>query len=82
MDIKMDRKAKTAVVGCGMISNIYLKNLKNLFHIIDLVAVGNRSMASAEEPAFRFEMKPLAPGCYSSFMGGAGRADAEKSLVD
>lgn len=47
----MNRKVKTAVVGCGMISNIYIKNLKNLFHIIDLVAVGNRTMDSAEEKA-------------------------------
>ena len=49
--MKVDRKIKTAVVGCGMISNIYIKNLKNMFHIIDLVAVGNRSMAAAEEKA-------------------------------
>ncbi len=47
----MDRRVQTAVVGCGMISNIYLKNLKNLFHIIDLTAVGNRSMAAAKEKA-------------------------------
>ena len=42
--MQMDRKVKTAVVGCGMISNIYIKNFKNLFHVIDLVAVGNRSL--------------------------------------
>ena len=47
----MHRKIKTAVIGCGMISNIYIKNLKELFYIIDLVAVGNRSMAAAEEKA-------------------------------
>lgn len=33
------KKVKTAVVGCGMISNIYIRSLKNLFYIIDLVAV-------------------------------------------
>lgn len=47
----MERKIKTAVVGCGMISNIYIKNLKNLFSIIDLVALGNRSRTAAEEKA-------------------------------
>ena len=47
----MDRKIKTAVVGCGMISNIYIKNLKNMFPVIDLAAVGNRSLAAAEEKA-------------------------------
>ena len=30
---------KTAVVGCGMISNIYIRNLKELLSITDLVAV-------------------------------------------
>ena len=30
------RKVKTAVVGCGMISNIYIRNLKHLFSVIDL----------------------------------------------
>ena len=47
----MIRKVKTAVVGCGMISHIYIKNLKHLFHIIDLVAVGNRSLPAAEKMA-------------------------------
>ena len=47
----MDKRMKTAVVGCGMISNIYIKNLKNLFSIIDLVAVGDRNPAAAEEKA-------------------------------
>ena len=47
----MTRKVKTAVIGCGMISNIYIKNLKNLFHIIDLVAVCDRNRAAAEEKA-------------------------------
>ncbi len=45
------KKVKTAVVGCGMISNIYLRNLKNLFYIIDLVAVCNHHREKAEEKA-------------------------------
>ena len=45
------RKVKTAVVGCGMISGIYLKNLKDLFQITDLVAVGNRTPGPAQEKA-------------------------------
>ena len=44
-------RMKTAVVGCGMISNIYIKNLKHLFSIIDLVAVADISRAAAEEKA-------------------------------
>ena len=45
------RKVKTAIVGCGMISNIYIKNLKNLFYIIDLVAVCDINPAAAKEKA-------------------------------
>ena len=47
----MERKVRTAVVGCGMISNIYIKNLKNLFTIIDLAAVSDLNQAAAEEKA-------------------------------
>ena len=47
-------KVKTAVVGCGAISSIYIRNLKSLFTIIDLVALCNRSRSKAEEKAARF----------------------------
>ena len=47
----MENKVATAVVGCGMISNIYIKNLKNLFTIIDLVAVADLNRAAAEQKA-------------------------------
>ncbi len=42
---------KTVVIGCGMISNIYLRNLKNLFHSIDLIGVSDIRRESAEEKA-------------------------------
>lgn len=45
------KKMTTAVVGCGMISNIYIKNLKNLFSVIDLAAVADINRAAAEEKA-------------------------------
>ncbi len=45
------KKVKTAVVGCGMISNIYIRNLKNLFSIIDLVSICDLNTAVAEEKA-------------------------------
>lgn len=32
-------RVRTAIVGCGTISNIYIRNLMHLFSIIDLVAV-------------------------------------------
>lgn len=43
------KKVKTAIVGCGMISNIYIKNLKDLFSIIELVAVCDRNPDLAED---------------------------------
>ena len=48
------RKVRTAVVGCGMISSIYIRNLKNLFYIIDLVALANRSEDAARTQAEKF----------------------------
>ena len=51
MNISEVKKVKTAVVGCGMISNIYLRNLKHLFAIIDLAAVCDIYAPAAEEKA-------------------------------
>ena len=45
------RKMKTAVIGCGMISNIYIRNLKRMFSIIDLIAVCDMRRESAEKQA-------------------------------
>ena len=44
-------KVKTAVVGCGMISTIYLKNMINLFSIIDVVAVCDLNVENAKKQA-------------------------------
>ena len=47
------KKVKTAVIGAGMISDIYLENLKNRFSIIDLVGISDivteKSKAQAEK---------------------------------
>lgn len=45
------KKVKTAIVGCGMISNIYIHNLKNLFHVVDLVAISDINREAANEKA-------------------------------
>ena len=47
----MIQKVKTAVIGCGMISNIYIRNLKHLFWICDLAAVCDINPAAAREKA-------------------------------
>ena len=51
------KPVKTAVIGCGMISSIYLSNLKERFSIIDLVGcsdlVEEKSRAQAEKYGIR-----------------------------
>ena len=47
-------KVKTAVVGCGMISSIYIRNLSQMFSVIDLCAVCNRRREAAEARAKEF----------------------------
>ena len=48
------KPVKTAVVGCGKISDIYIRNLSRLFSIIDLTALCNRTASTAEEKAKQF----------------------------
>ena len=45
------KKVKTAVVGCGKISNIYIRNMSKLFSIIDLAAVCDIIPEAAREKA-------------------------------
>lgn len=45
------KKVKTAIIGCGMISNVYIKNLKNLFYIIDLVGLCDTNEEAANQKA-------------------------------
>lgn len=47
-------KIKTAVIGCGMISYIYIKNLKNLFSVIDLAGICDNNAESAREKSELF----------------------------
>lgn len=48
------RRVKAAIVGCGMISNIYIKNLLHTFTIIDLVALCDRFPEAAKKQAEQF----------------------------
>ena len=58
-------KMKTAVIGCGMISGIYIRNLSSLFSIIDLDAICHTRRETAEAKAKEFLV-----GEWD--MGGAG----------
>ena len=48
------QKVKTAVVGCGMISSIYIRNLSQMFSVIDLAAVCDMRLEAAEARAKEF----------------------------
>ena len=50
------RKVKTAVVGCGMISSIYIRNLSQMFSVIDLAAVCDVRKEAAEARAKEFNI--------------------------
>ena len=50
---------KTAVVGCGMISSIYIKNFLHLFSVIDLVGVCDTNEANAREKSRFFGVPVL-----------------------
>lgn len=51
--MKTFKPVKVAVIGCGMISGIYLTNLKNMFNVTELVGcsdiIPEKSKAKAEE---------------------------------
>ncbi len=48
------QKVKTAVIGCGMISSIYIRNLSRMFSVIDLAAVCDVRREAAEARAKEF----------------------------
>ena len=53
-------------------------------HCLEILAAMEESAATGQAVKLdtAFDMKPLAPGYYSSFFGGMARADAERSLMD
>ena len=50
------QKVRTAVVGCGMISSIYIRNLSQMFSVIDLTAVSDVRKEAAEARAKEFSI--------------------------
>ncbi|MBQ7821257.1 MAG: Gfo/Idh/MocA family oxidoreductase [Clostridia bacterium] len=53
------KPVKTAVIGAGMISGIYLENLKNRFSIIDLVGVSDLVDAKAQAQAEKYGIRKM-----------------------
>ncbi len=52
-------KVKTAIVGCGMISDIYMKTLSTRFQIIDLVACCDIDVNRANQVAEKYSIKAM-----------------------
>jgi predicted dehydrogenase len=48
------KKVRTAVVGCGKISDIYLRNLLSLFSVPEVVCCCSKGMRSAREKAEKY----------------------------
>jgi predicted dehydrogenase len=52
-------KVKTAVVGCGMISEIYLKNMTSIFEILDVVGCYDINKERMAARASQFNIKQM-----------------------
>ena len=53
------KPVKTAVIGSGMISDIYMQNLKNTFSIIDLVGCSDIVDSKAQSQAEKYGIKKM-----------------------
>lgn len=53
------KKIKTAVIGCGVVSEVYMTNLKSRFRVIDLVACSDLDTARMKERAEQFQIKAM-----------------------
>lgn len=53
------KKVKTAIIGCGMISGIYMINLTKLFSITDIVAVCDVKKEMAEAVATKYHVSKV-----------------------
>lgn len=51
------RKVKVGVIGCGNISDIYLRNAGNMFEILDIVACADLVADKAKEKAEAYKIK-------------------------
>lgn len=50
---------KTAIVGCGMVSDIYLKNTINNFKILDIVGCSDIYRKAADEKAQKYNIRSM-----------------------
>ncbi len=53
------KKMKTAVIGCGKISDIFFENIINRFEILEIVACCSKSGVSSSEKAEKYKIKAV-----------------------
>ena len=53
------KSVKTAVIGCGMISDIYMQNLKEKFSIIDFVGCSDIVSEKSKKQAEKYGVKQM-----------------------
>ena len=53
------KKMRTAIVGCGAISDIYMQNLKNRFSIIELIGCCDLDAARCKAAAEKYDIRAM-----------------------
>lgn len=72
----MNEKTRVAVLGCGAISEIYLKNLICLFREVDVIGVCDLDLCAAEKRQAEFSL----PKCYRTYSDLLADDDVEVVL--
>ena len=67
--MKEFRPVKIAVIGCGMISGIYMKNLKEMFNVTELVACSDIVPERSKKRAEEFGIKQMTNEEICEFVG-------------
>lgn len=56
------KKMKTAIVGCGVISEIYLRSFQKNFSVIEVTACSDIDRKKMEDTALKYHIKPMSWG--------------------
>jgi predicted dehydrogenase len=52
-------KVKAAIIGCGVISEVYLQNTTSLFHILEIVAVADLNLEVRDAVAEKYNLRAM-----------------------
>lgn len=54
------KQVKAAIVGCGVISDVYLETIKEKFSVLDIVACSDLNEERMKDTARKYDIKPMA----------------------